>query len=125
MRFCFKDVRTMVELHVILLRAIAFWTPAFQYAAASIQPDVACDGDYWCLCGKQPNGKGTDFDVLVIWQHCPDDNDPSTCMDSDSATLGYDQDEPWAGRQRLSFGYTNAPSWDVEGAVVQMAHECE
>ena len=66
-RYCFQDESSRDNLLDVLLHAIVLWQPAVQQSSLNIQPDLACEGNYDCLC-SHVNGRGraVDGDALVI-----------------------------------------------------------
>lgn len=64
--FCFSDAHSALNLLPILKHAIAKWARAFQMSSLSVQPDPACNGDYFCVCAADGLGHDTNPLSLVI-----------------------------------------------------------
>lgn len=128
LRYCFKNDHSADSLLDILANAIALWAPAEFYTDMVVQPDYACNGDYRCICGVQPNGQSTANDALVISDGRPDPDDEGTWLGGTETTSGYNYLKDTPGRHFMQFSTMNnlpqplseASRWRV---VSSMAHE--
>ncbi|KAI7368279.1 hypothetical protein KC354_g2778 [Hortaea werneckii] len=128
LRYCFKDEHSANSLLDTLANAIALWAPAEFYTDMVIQPDYACNGDYRCVCGTQPNGQSTANDALVISDGRPDPDDEGTWLDGTETTSGYNYLSDAPGRHSMQFTNINnlqQPLSEVERnrVISTMAHE--
>ncbi|KAI7246245.1 hypothetical protein KC343_g5681 [Hortaea werneckii] len=128
LRYCFKNEHSADSLLDILANAITVWAPAEFYTDMVIQPDYACNGDYRCVCGTQPNGQSTANDALVISDGRPDPDDEGTWLDGTETTSGYNYGSDTPGRHSMQFSNMNKLQQPLSEAdrykvISTMAHE--
>ncbi|KAI7514384.1 hypothetical protein KC347_g657 [Hortaea werneckii] len=128
LRYCFKNEHSADTLLDTLANAIALWAPAELYTDMVVQPDYACNGDYRCVCGTQPNGQSTANDALEISDGRSDPDDEGTWLDGTETTSGYNYLSDTPGRHSMqftNFNHLQQPLSEVERnrVIGTMAHE--
>ncbi|KAK3710594.1 hypothetical protein LTR37_010221 [Vermiconidia calcicola] len=128
LRFCFADFDTANHLVDILTEAIARWSAAYVGSSFRIQPDPACEGNYWCICSDLPNanGKTVSTDSLIIWDGTID-NDYVNRRKGTHCTTGYHYHSTVPWRHVMHFGKYHPKDPESMhlwwGAVQDMVHE--
>ncbi|KAI7236740.1 hypothetical protein KC330_g3524 [Hortaea werneckii] len=128
LRYFFKNEQLVDSLLDVLANAIALWAPAEFYTDMVIQPDYACDDDYRCICGVQPNGQSTANDALVISDGRSDPDDEGTWLKGTETTSGYNYLKDTPGRHFMQFPTMNnlrrpISELDRWRIISSMAHE--
>lgn len=127
-RYCFKDEHSADNLLDFVANAAVLWSTVDQYSNTAIQPDIACEGNYRCVCGTQPNGQQTMADALVITDGRGDNDNKDTWETDTWCTLGYDYTNNAPERHHLVAGIVNAQTYplSVEARnfiILTMTHE--